>query len=127
MFDPSRRLKGAAPGADLSPALRACAPYIKLLDEALVQLPAGFVFRGRVQRGVKWVYPRPDTHDPEAYFAPGAVLMWYEFKSSSQKKEVMSRPQVGPCSLGTLALGTHGVCSVCGRRCRFGVPAFDGG
>ena len=95
MFDPARAVKGAAPGKDLSPALRACAPYIKLLDEALARLPAAFVFRGRVQRGVKWVYPRPDAHDPERYFAPGIELTWYEFKSSSQKKEVMSQPQVG--------------------------------
>ena len=95
MFDPARRLKGAAPGNDLSPALLACAPYIKLLDEALARLPAAFVFRGRVQRGVKWVYPRPEAHGPERYFAPGTKLTWYEFKSSSQKTEVMSRPQVG--------------------------------
>jgi hypothetical protein len=95
MFDPARRLKGAAPGKDLSPALLACAPYIKLLDEALARLPAAFVFRGRVQRGVKWVYPRPDAHGPERYFAPGTKLTWYEFKSSSRKTEVMSRPQVG--------------------------------
>ena len=95
MFDPARGVKGAAPGKDLSPGLRACAPYIKLLDEALARLPAAFVFRGRVQRGVKWVYPRPDAHDPERYFAPGIELTWYEFKSSSQKKEVMSQPQVG--------------------------------
>jgi hypothetical protein len=38
MFDPARGMKGAAPGKDLSPGLRACAPYIKLLDEALAQL-----------------------------------------------------------------------------------------
>ena len=95
MFDPARGVKGAAPGKDLSPRLLACAPYIKLLDEALARLPAAFVFRGRVQRGVKWVYPRPDAHDPERYFAPGIELTWYEFKSSSQKKEVMSQPQVG--------------------------------
>jgi hypothetical protein len=95
MFDPARGVKGAAPGKDLSPALRACAPYIKLLDEALARLPAAFVFSGRVQRGVKWVYPRPEAHNPERYFARGAELTWYEFKSSSQKTEVMSRPQVG--------------------------------
>ena len=71
MFDPARGVKGAAHGNDLSPGLLACAPYIKLLDEALARLPAAFVFRGRVQRGVKWVYPRPDAHDPERHFAPG--------------------------------------------------------
>ena len=96
MFDPARGVKGAAHGNDLSPGLLACAPYIKLLDEALARLPAAFVFRGRVQRGVKWVYPRPDAHDPVRHFAPGAELTWYEFKSSSRKAEVMSQPQVGP-------------------------------
>ena len=95
MFDPPRRLKKAAPSNELSPALRACAPYIKLLDEALARLPAAFVFRGRGQRGVRWVYPDPEAHDPERYFAPDTKLIWYEFKSSSQKTEVMSRPQVG--------------------------------
>ncbi len=95
MFDPARGVKGAAPGKDLSPRLLACAPYIKLLDEALARLPAAFVFQGRVQRGVKWVYPHPDRHDPLRHFKPGAELTWYEFKSSSQKTEVMSQPQVG--------------------------------
>ena len=69
MFDPARRLKGAAPGKDLSPALLACAPYM------LARLPAAFVFRGRVQSGVKWVYPRPEAHGPERYFAPGMQLL----------------------------------------------------
>jgi hypothetical protein len=110
MFDPARRLKGAAPGNDLSPALLACAPYIKLLDEALARLPATFIFRGRVQRGVKWVYPRPDAHGPERYFTPGTKLTWYEFKSSSRKTEVMSRPQVGrlpPLSCGCVCAYTY--------------------
>ena len=67
-------------------------PYIKFLDTALSRLPASFIFQGRVQRGVKWVYPSPDQHDPEVYFRVGAVVYWYEFKSSSTKREVMSRP-----------------------------------
>ena len=75
MFDPARGVKGAAPGKDLSPGLRACAPYIKLLDEALARLPAAFVFRGRVQRGVKWVYPDPEAHDPEGHFTMGTKLI----------------------------------------------------
>jgi hypothetical protein len=79
MFEPSRRVKGAPSGpsgSDLSNELSACAPYIKFLDEALRRLPARFRFRGRVQRGVKWVYPSPDNHDPESYFRPGAILTW---------------------------------------------------
>ena len=75
MFDPARRLKGAAPGNDLSPALRACAPYIKLLDEALTRLPAAFVFRWCVQPGVKWVHPDPEAHDPEGHVTPGTKLI----------------------------------------------------
>ena len=53
MYNPSRRVKGATPGADLSPELRACMPYIRVLDTALERLPAAFVFCGRVHRGVR--------------------------------------------------------------------------
>ena len=42
MFDPSRRVKGAPSGSDLSAELMACAPYIKFLDEALLRLPERF-------------------------------------------------------------------------------------
>jgi hypothetical protein len=125
MFDPARGMKGAAPGKDLSPGLRACAPYIKLLDEALAQLPSAFVFRGRVQRGVKWVYPRPDAHDPALHFALGAVLTWYVFNCSSRKADVMSQPQVGrsplysppppPSPTTTTTINTQPCRSLCGR------------
>ena len=57
MFDPSRRVKGAAADKDISDELAACAQYIRMLDEALCRLPVRFHVRGRVKRGIKWVYP----------------------------------------------------------------------
>ena len=59
-------------------------------DTALQRLPDRFWFAGRVQRGVKWVYPSPVTHDPERYFTAGARLAWYEFKSTSTDVRMMS-------------------------------------
>ena len=107
MFDPSQHIQGAAVGEDLGADIRTCAPYIKFLDTALERLPERFVYRGRVQRGVKWVFPSLDQHDPEAYFRTGATMMWYEFKSSSTKRELMSQPRfcghaAGPRTIFTI-------------------------
>ena len=87
MFRPDRRVQAGG----ISEALQACAPYIRFLNEALQRLPEHFVHRGRVYRGVKWVFPSPEQHDPVAYFKAGATILWYEFKSTSSRNEVMSR------------------------------------
>ena len=92
MFNPTRRTPGAAGAAGVSDDLRACMPYIKFLDAALEALPPAYVFIGEVRRGVGWVYPSPDHHDPKRHFAVGGTIMWYEFKSTSKKQEVMTRP-----------------------------------
>ena len=42
---------------------------------------------------VQWVYPSPDNHDPEHYFRKDAMIYWYEFKSTSTKRELMSQPK----------------------------------
>jgi len=89
MFNPSRRQPGAS--ANVSADLQACLPYIKFLDTALAALPQEYLFKGEVRRGVQWVYPSPDTHDPKRYFAEGGTVMWYEFKSTSERQEVMTR------------------------------------
>ena len=73
----------------LSPSLRACMPYIKFLDTALERLPAKYHFKGRANRGVKWAFPKPEDHDPEAHFPKGRQFFWYEFKSAAFKFEVM--------------------------------------
>jgi hypothetical protein len=62
MFNPDRWQPGAEGG--VSEALRACLPYIKMLDSALVALPEAYVFRDQVFRGVKFVYPSLQNHDP---------------------------------------------------------------
>jgi len=76
MFNPDRRTKkeGAA-SSDISAGLRAFLPYIKFLLHALETLPAEYIFKGEVRRGVKWVYPSPDEHNPRAHFA---VLIFFE-------------------------------------------------
>ena len=89
MYSPQR---DQGPGG-ISNRLRACLPYIKYLCVALEQLPEQFVFSGRCLRGVKWVFPNTDDHDPEQYFHTGKKVTWYEFKSTSRKMELMYEPR----------------------------------
>ena len=91
MFNPSRRKPGTA-GTTVSNELHACLPYIKFLDAALEALPPAYVFKGEVRRGVPYVYPSPEKHDPAQHFRAGQKVMWYEFKSTSKRMEVMTRP-----------------------------------
>ena len=88
MFNPDRRKSGSG---EISGALRACLPFIKFLEEALKALPDAYIFKGEVRRGVKWVYPSPNNHNPTAHFGIGKTLMWYEFKSTSKEQHVMTR------------------------------------
>lgn len=99
MFNHNRRKPGMSVG--VSDGLRACLPYIRFLIHALKALPASYVFRGEVRRGVKHAYPSPEDHDPVGHFRVGKRLAWYEFKSTSKKAEVMMRdhfcgPEAGP-------------------------------
>ena len=89
MFNKARRNHGAFSG--ISASLRACLPYIKYLDGALEALPDCYIFQGEVRRGAKWVYSSPDEHDPASHFPEGQKIMWYEFKSTSTRQEVMTR------------------------------------
>ena len=84
--------KGRQPDASPSETreLRKCMPFIKFLDAALAALPDEYIFRGRVRRGIQWVFPSPDSHDPEGFFTIGARLCWYEFTSTSAEQEVMT-------------------------------------
>jgi hypothetical protein len=97
MFNPMRRQSGggaaAAPGGagGVSAELTMCLPFIRFLDAALEALPAAYLYRGRVRRGVQWCYPSPERHDPEGYFATGKMVTWYEFKSTSTSHAVMTR------------------------------------
>ena len=58
----------------VSAKVRACLPYTKLLDVALVEaaITWGF-FIGKTLRGVQYAFPRPTVahHDPEGYFPSG--------------------------------------------------------
>ena len=58
----------ATPGDAMSAQLVTVMAYVKFLDEALARLPARFHYEGEVERGVRWVYPSPDEHDPVKHF-----------------------------------------------------------
>ena len=107
MFNPSRRQPGRA---GTSPELLACMPYIKFLDAALDALPAAYQFQGEVHRGVKWVYPSPERHDPRAHFTTGSKVMWYEFKSTSSEVAVMTRPHFCSVEAGPRTIFTIDAC-----------------
>eukprot|EP00300_Choanocystis_sp_HF-7_P017041 c19620_g1_i1.p1 GENE.c19620_g1_i1~~c19620_g1_i1.p1 ORF type:complete len:316 (+),score=44.37 c19620_g1_i1:1-948(+) len=83
----SSRNQGAA---GISPALSKWLPYIKFLDTALTALDSQFVYAGECFRGVKWVFPSVENHNPEQYFFRGREFYWYDFKSASRSREVMS-------------------------------------
>ena len=68
-------------------------PYIKYLDRALTLLPEKFHYAGHCQRGVQYVFPSSEDHDPVKHFPTGKHLFFYEFKSASTKRSVMSNDQ----------------------------------
>ena len=83
-------------GGQISDSLRACLPFIKLLDEALHKLPPEFVFTGRASRAEKHVFPGypgcvggSQVHDPASHFPRGSIDVSYAFKSYSSEMRVM--------------------------------------
>jgi hypothetical protein len=114
MFNPARRKPGAGAGGGgargVSDGLRACLPYIRFLTDALEALPERFVFRGQVRRGVKYAFPSPERHNPVGYFAVGRRLMWYEFKSTSECQEVMTRDHFCGVAAGPRTIFIIDVC-----------------
>ena len=92
LWNPDRRVAGADGARGINPRLAACLPFIRYLIDACKSLPAAYVYRGKVRRGVKYVYPSLEHHDPEAHFRAGKTLVWFEFKSTSKRQEVMTRP-----------------------------------
>jgi len=86
MFNPARRKPGSR--KDLSPELLGCLPYIKFLDAALEALPSSYIWKGEVKRGVQWVYPSPEKHDPRSYFA----------NLQGRQKGGSAHRQIGPLS-----------------------------
>ena len=95
---------------ELCEQLLGCAyrsPVLGICDAALEALPAAYVYEGEVRRGVPWVYPSPFAHEPSQHFRVGQKVMWYEFKSTSTRMEVMTRPhfcgvQAGPRTIFTI-------------------------
>ena len=85
----------AAGEGGVSEAVRACLPFVKLLDVAMLEaaITWGF-FVGQAFRGVKFAFPKPTLaeHNPTAYFPMGRELHWFAFQSSSTEFEVMYRP-----------------------------------
>ena len=74
----------------VSAGFAACLPCIKYLDRALTLLPAKFHYAGQCQRGVQYVFPSSQDHDPVKHFPTGKHLFFYEFKSASTERSVMS-------------------------------------
>ena len=83
--------KEARGGSSGNQGIGACLPYMKFLLDALDHLPPKFHYRGRLVRGVKWVYPSPANHDPEGHFRTGKQLAWYSFTSTAKRRQVMSK------------------------------------
>ena len=38
-------------------------------------------FEGTVYRGIRYAFPKPEKHDPEAYFYRDRRIYWYDFKA----------------------------------------------
>jgi hypothetical protein len=122
MFNPARRLPPSErpPNTNgISAELQACMPYIKFLDASLEALPDAYRFTGEVHRGVRWVYPSPNRHDPRGHFATGAKVMWYEFKSTSEEMEVMTRPHFCGVGAGPRTIFTIDAC------CAYSIKRFS--
>jgi len=107
----------AALGGELSPRLRACIPFAKLLEVALSELPSAFIFRGRAWRAVRHVFPgypgfknlhggpSPQVHDPEGHFADGSTVCWrvvslpvHHSRTTPARKFALRRYQFSSCS-----------------------------
>eukprot|EP01046_Picozoa_sp_COSAG06_P047206 COSAG06_NODE_6822_length_2758_cov_27.446785_1_plen_582_part_00 len=75
----------------ISEDVRACLPFVKLLDVAMLEAAIVFSFHvGQVLRGVKYAFGTAQAaHDPQGYFAVGRELHFFEFKSSSTDYNVM--------------------------------------
>jgi len=79
-----KRHKG--PGS-MSNELRACMPFIKLLNTSFDEgIKVWGPYVGDVWRGIKHAFPKPEQHDPEKYFYPDRVFFWYDFKASSKDR-----------------------------------------
>jgi len=61
------------------------------LEKTPKALSKEYIFTGEVRRGVMWVYPSPDNHNPNSHFAFGKTWIWREFRSTSKEQEVMTR------------------------------------
>ena len=93
LWNPDRRKPGtgASGGTGVNSRLSACLPYIKFLIDACQALHEEYLFKGKVWRGVEWVYQSPNNHKPKAHLPERGTLLWYEFKSTSKGREVMTR------------------------------------
>uniref|UniRef100_A0A0G4HXZ8 NAD(P)(+)--arginine ADP-ribosyltransferase n=1 Tax=Chromera velia CCMP2878 TaxID=1169474 RepID=A0A0G4HXZ8_9ALVE len=78
-------------GREIGEQLQNALPYIKFLECALEALPDEYRYSGEVRRGVKWVFPSTQVHDPHSHFPKGSSMMWYDFKSTAKDPSVMTR------------------------------------
>ena len=59
-------------------------------------------------RGVEWVYQSPNNHKPKAHLPERGTLLWYEFKSTSKGREVMTRDHFCRVDAGPRTIFTIG-------------------
>jgi hypothetical protein len=71
-------------------AFNQCLPFMRYLDFALLQLPAGFRFSGLCHRGVQYVFPSSKDHNPEKHFRMNTAMHFFEFSAASTDASVMS-------------------------------------
>lgn len=95
-----------------SAKVKAVLVFYKFLIGACNALPDCLRCYTRCHRGVKWVFPSPDDHNPESYFHEGRELLWFEFKSSTRAFSLMGKPDFcgheGPRTV--FSVKTNGSC-----------------
>ena len=100
VFERMNALMNDKAGRATSMGMAACLPYIRFLLTALKALPTSLHYKGKLKRGIKWVYESPDNHDPCGYFPRGKQIAWYGFKSCARDRRVMISPsfcgKIGP-------------------------------
>jgi len=87
MVDRARRRTSSG---QISENVKAVLVFYKYLIEAVLALPDKLRFHGVVYRGLKWVFPSPGDHDPNRHFPTNRKLMWFEPKSTTTEKTVLS-------------------------------------
>jgi len=72
----------------ISEELSACGLFLKFMRKSLDCLPSAYVHTEECTRGVGWVYPNPQHHDPNAYFFHQKRMFFFSPKSFTTDLDV---------------------------------------